>query len=158
MSDRFDERGMLVIPDPRCYEKKAAEKVLVLNHCYCPEGHDLISSRACFNGRSGIMIRVRKLTGEGTVALSPIYGDKTRVALDIDLESGEILDLRCPICDAPLPVYTQCPSCDGQMVAIFTQPKADFANCVAVCNRVDCPIASIIDSGQLIAQSMIETA
>lgn len=156
MSERFDQRGMLIIPDPRRRHLKEAPPVVVLTHCYCPQAHDLISERASFNGHPGLIIRVKKRSRKGLIALSPIYGEKVRVALDIDLKSGELLDLRCPVCDTALPVHSQCPYCGGEMVAIFSLPEADLANCVAICNRVDCPNATLVQSGKLVAQSMVE--
>jgi hypothetical protein len=156
MGERFDSKGMLIIPDPRRRHLEEAPKVLMITHAYCPVGHDLISVRASFNGHPGLLIRVKKGTRKGTIALSPIYGEKVRVALDIDLESGELVKLHCPFCDAALPVHSPCPSCGGEMIALFSLPEADFANCVAVCNRVDCPNASLIQGGMLVARSMTE--
>lgn len=156
MSERFDSKGMLIIPDQRRRQLYQAPEIFLVVHAYCPHGHEMISSRASYNGYPGLLIRVHKGRRKGLITLSPIYGEKVRVALDIDLERGELLDMRCPVCDIKLPVHSQCASCGGDMIVFFSQPEPDFANCVAVCNRVDCPNASLTQGGRLVAESMAE--
>lgn len=156
MGERFDEKGMLIIPNPRQPRMIEATNLLVITHCFCPQGHELISRRASFNGYPGLLLRVKAGKRKGLIALSPVYGDKVRVALDIDLDHGELVYLRCPTCDMALPVHSSCPSCGGDMIALFLQPQADFSDCVVVCNRIDCPNATIIQGGHLVAQSMID--
>ncbi len=156
MAERFDEKGMLIIPRPKSYILPEQKEVMVIAHCYCPQGHDLVSSRAMFNGRSGILLKVKKDHRRGLIALSPIYGDKTRVSLDIDLVSGELLQLLCPMCSISLPVYTQCNRCGGEVIALFTTPALEFSDCVGVCNRVDCPYACITEGGRIIADLRTE--
>lgn len=151
MTDIFDKKGMLIIPRPKTYVLPEQKEVLVIAHCYCPQGHDLVSTRAVFNGRPGIILKVIKGKHRGFIALSPIYGDKVRVALDIDLQSGELLKLVCPICNTALPVHSKCNRCGGDVIALFTLPGTNFADCVGICNRVDCPYASITDGGKLVA-------
>ena len=75
--------------------------------------------------------------------------------LDIDLESGEIVKLHCPVCDVILPVHSSC-SCGADLVAFFPTPEADFTNCVAICNRVDCINSHILINDELISLSMID--
>ncbi len=156
MGERFDEKGMLIIPNPRQPRMIQAANLLVITHCFCPQGHDLISRRASFNGYPGLVLGVTADERKGLIALSPVYGEKVRLALEIDLEAGELVHLHCPACDMALPVHSACPSCGGEMIALFLQPQADFSDCVVVCNRIDCPNATIIHGGQLVAQSMID--
>ncbi len=154
MGERFDHKGMLIIPNPHRQHMKEVDTVYVITHCYCPRGHDLISSRVSFNGFPGLIIRVKKGGKKGLIALSPVYGEKVRVAMDIDLQHDELVALHCPICDRAFPVHSACPRCGGEMIALFLGPHADFSDCVAVCNRIDCPNASLIEGGHLVAQSM----
>ena len=146
--ERFNSRGMLLIPNPLA-PGPAPRKVLVMRQLYCPAAHELISPRVHFHTYPGILIRARAASGEGLVGLSPIYGDRSRIALDIDFTTGEIRELSCPTCGAPLPVHSPCP-CGADLVSLFTTPQADFADCIGICNRVDCPQAHIILNDELI--------
>ena len=152
--ERFNERGMLIIPNP-IHEQAEAKKTLVVSRLFCPNGHSLISTRAVFNGYPGIVVMARSGQKQGLIALSPLYGSKARISLDIDLESGEIVELHCPVCDILLPVHSPC-SCGAELIAFFPTPDADFTNCVAICNRVDCINSHILINDELISLSMID--
>ena len=134
----YNKKGMLFIPTPE--RTKAFSKVsslLIINQCYCPEGHNLVSPRANFDGYEGILIKVRKGGQMGLVALSPVYGVKSRVSFDVDLKKGDITEILCPICEKPFPLYHPC-SCGGQLVTIFMDETINYSNCILICNRVDC--------------------
>ena len=152
--NRFDRRGMLVIPNPFHKRGPREDQVVVLKEAYCPEGHNLVSDRAYFNGEPGIILRVRQGAREGHVALSPIFGEKSRVSMDIDLIAGEILELFCPRCGAALPTHSTC-HCGGDLVSLFLSADMDFADSVAVCNRVDCVNSKLIRGGQLLSESEV---
>jgi len=155
--ERFDRKGMLIIPNPMADRYPARRKVLVVKELYCPRGHGLLSPRAVFDEHPGILVGARDARGdEGLIALSPIFGDKRRVALDLDLASGELLSLHCPECLTPLPAHSPC-ECGGELTALFLTPAADFADCIGVCNRVDCVNAKIISSGEMVSLAMIDT-
>lgn len=152
--ERFNERGMLIIPDP-AHERSDTDKILVVGRLFCPNGHSLISDRVAFNGYPGIMVRVRRGDRNGLIALSPIYGSKARISIDIDLESGEVMDLYCPVCDILLPVHSPC-RCGANLIAFFPTKDADFTNCVAICNRIDCINAHILINDEVVSLSMID--
>ena len=152
---RFNNKGAIVIPNP-VKDVIGQEKVLALTELYCPNGHSLISSRANFNGKPGVLLAVEQNGKKGFIALSPVYGDKTRVSLDIDLTSGETVSLRCPECDVELPVHSEC-HCGGKMLALFRTKDAEFSECVAVCDKVDCVNSNIVHGGQLITSHMLES-
>lgn len=151
---RFDKRGMLIIPNP--VEKPAAslEEVIVVSELFCPSGHSLINNRATFNGHRGILVEAVQGEGaKGLLALSPVYGEKSRVALGLDLVTGERLVLRCPECNLALPVHSPC-GCGGDLVALFLTPEASFTQCIGVCDRVDCVNAKVISGGELITMAL----
>jgi hypothetical protein len=89
---------------------------------------------------------------EGTVALSPVFGDKRRMVVDLELERGEVVSLHCPRCEAALPVHSAC-DCGADLVAMFLAPDADFAKCIGVCNRVDCEQARITGGSELLTRA-----
>lgn len=153
---RFNNNGMMIIPSPLKHKIEIKDKALVVKKCFCPNKHSLMTSRAKFNGHEGIMLKVKNNSKEGLVALSPIYGDNTRISLDIDLEKDEILDFFCPTCDVKLPVFSPC-TCHGNLIALFTNDKSDFTNCIGVCNRVDCINSVTKNEGELVTISMINS-
>lgn len=154
--DQPNRRGMRIVPDPAHQDMHPGRKVLVVEACFCPNGHDLVQRRAVFSGHPGILLLVRGAGKEGLIALSPIYGDKTRIDLDVELVPGEIVQVFCPLCGVELPVFGPCP-CGARMVAFFNGASPDFANCIGVCNRVGCKNAMIKQGGELIILSMIES-
>lgn len=151
----FNEKGMMLFPNPMRKAKICkSEKIIVVQNCYCPHGHNLISERAVFNGFPGIIFKIRREDHEGLVALSPVYGYKTRVSLDIKLTENEIWEVLCPVCNQPLSKYADC-TCGGDMIAIFLNKDADFGNCIAVCNRIGCTNAGITYADEILENSGI---
>ena len=140
---RFDHKGMMVFPSPEKIKKagKMADLV-VISRCYCPNGHNLVSDQAVFDGFNGIMLKVKNADREGHVALNPVYGLKHRISLKIKLIHDELLEVFCPECGVPLPVYSTC-SCGGNLVALFLDEKFDFTDSVLICSRVDCVNAQV---------------
>jgi hypothetical protein len=140
---RFDSKGMLVIPNPMQAESICKNReVLIVKACHCPNGHDMVSSKAIFNGFNGIVFRVKRGEEEGIVALSPVYGYKSRVSLNVELKEGQIWKVYCPVCDTPLPVYSEC-QCGGDVICLFLDKEKDFNNCIGICNRIGCGNAGI---------------
>ncbi len=140
---RFDQSGMMIFPNPERI-KKAAElkELIVIKQCFCPEGHNLISEQAVFDGFNGIVLKVKSGKKRGLVALNPVYGLKHRIAFGIKLRKDELLEVFCPECRKPLPVYSTC-ACGGNLIALFLDDKLDFASSLLICNRVDCQNAQI---------------
>ena len=151
---RFDKKGMLIVPNPVEKPESAVEKVIVVNELYCPDGHSLISNRATFNGYPGILVTAVQGDGsKGLLALSPIYGEKSRVALGLELVSGEQLELRCPHCSVALPTHSLC-ACGASLVSLFLDTETKFTHCIGVCERVDCANAKVISGGELITMAL----
>jgi len=155
--ERFDNRGMLIVPNPIRPLLAKAAKVMVACGLYCPNGHPLISRRALFNGHPGILLKIRHGQEEGLVALSPIYGEKVRVSLDMELPEGECVEIRCPTCSEKLPVYTAC-HCGGDLIALFLTPAHHFRDCIGVCNRVGCINACVISNGEMVNEALSKEA
>ena len=149
----FDQKGMLLIPNP-VKKVTGAAKVLMIRELFCPVGHSLISGRAVFNGYPGILLGAGYRENKGLVALSPIYGDKTRVSIDIDLPEQRIVNLFCPTCGIDLPRYATC-SCEADLTALFLTRDASYADCIVVCNRIGCINAQVTTSGEIISETMI---
>lgn len=154
---RFDNKGMMLIPEPIAGDNIRAGKVLIITDVYCQNGHSLINKRAMFNSHPGIVLEARQGENKGLMALSPIVGDKTRICLDFDLINGKAVRMFCPECGAELPVHSPCDACDdGNLIALFLTPKGNFNDCIAICDIVGCPKANILSSGEVIAISHLE--
>ncbi|MFC1733276.1 hypothetical protein ACFL6I_23505 [candidate division KSB1 bacterium] len=152
----YNKKGMMEFPNPFRREKICDQKnILVVKNCFCQNGHSLIDRRAVFNEFNGIVIKVKNDKEQGYVALSPVYGYKSRVSLDIDLRKGEIYHIHCPECDVGLPVYSSC-SCGGSIINLFLDKTANYDNSIGFCNRVGCLNAGIYHSDELINLSRVE--
>ena len=153
----FDSKGMLFIPNPKQSNPLLkGEKILVVKQCYCPNGHDLINERALFDGFPGIAFKAKREGEEGLVAISPVYGCRSRVSLDLDLKDGAVWSFHCPVCDEPLPFYKDC-ACGGKVTAFFTTRDADYTHSIGVCNRVGCFHSTVQHGQELLEQSMLES-
>lgn len=150
----FDNKGMMVFPNPK-KDISNNEKIIVVKECFCKNGHNLISKRVNFNGFNGIYLKVKFQDKTGFVGLSPVFGDKSRIFVDIEIKKNDILEILCPHCDSPLAVYSNC-SCGAKILAIFTTQKLEFSDCIGICNKVDCVNSEIISENQMFTLSMID--
>lgn len=150
----FDVNGRLSIPNPGNELQKDVNITqnnlkYQVRECYCQNGHNLINHNTVFNGLSGIMLKIKNNKETGYVALSPEYGNKSKVAMHLNLINNDICEFCCPHCNEALPVYSNC-SCGGSIIALFSHPKADFANCIGICNRVGCFNSTIRKNDDLV--------
>lgn len=153
---RFDNKGMMLIPEPIEQDNIREGKVLIITDVYCQNGHNLMDKRAMFNGHAGIVLEAEQGGEKGPIALSPVVGDKVRICFDVDLQDGEKVKLMCPHCGVQLPKHSNCDGCDGDLIALFLTKEGNFNDCVAVCDTVGCPKANILSSGELIALSHLQ--
>ena len=151
----FDQKGMMIIPSPVKEELRNREKAIAISQCFCPNGHNLINRRTVFSGNNGILLKAKKNEHEGLLALSPIFGDHSRITVDIDLEEGDIVQLYCPVCNAELPSYSNC-DCGGEMRIMFTTPKLSFSDCIGVCNKLGCFKSTITAQNELLTYAVID--
>lgn len=110
---------------------------LVIRECYCPRGHSIITDLATFGGYPGLTLKLRTATQEGLLSISPIIGDRDRSFFNFTEVPGEVVEILCPTCDEPFPVYNEC-SCGAHLVALFTSPQTTFAKCIGICQRIGC--------------------
>lgn len=146
----FNKNGLLYIPQSKDYKPSRSEKLILVKECFCSNGHNLISKQAQFGNYEGIVLKIRQNENEGIIALSPIYGDKSKVTFNITLIEDKTVTLSCYKCGVNLPVYGNC-ECGGELVIMFTAKLGDFNNCVGICNRVGCKHAEIKNEGQLLS-------
>ncbi len=165
MGDIFDERGFMIIPDPRELRlrreaKESHRKVVVVKKVFCPNGHNLIWDYASFNGCPGIRLRVRRPGGdEGEVVLSPIFGDHTRLSIGVKLVDGEKVSVMCPYCGVEIPVLTKCDQCSqGEIRVLSLSEEFDVSDGIAFCDVVGCPSSYIVRAGDLISREYVEGA
>lgn len=148
---------MLVIPTPPKQSDCIGKDMLLVKECFCQNGHNLINKRVSFSGFDGIYLRAGTGNQEGYIGLSPIYGEKCRISLDIDLKSGEISQLSCPFCGIGLPVFSTC-HCGARIMTLFLNPRADFTDSIGICGRVDCTNSVVKSEGELLSLTMINSS
>ena len=151
----YDNKGLLIFPSPRDPDAEKEVQGVIIKKSYCINGHNLVSRQAQFGKYDGIVLNVKMDDKKGIIALSPIFGDKSRITLGIVLEEGKLVQLSCPVCNAKLPVFSRC-ECGGDFLIMFTGILNDFTNCVGVCNRVGCKHAEIKNEGHLLNLSAPE--
>ena len=117
-------------------EHKLQEKQ-VISDCYCLNGHSILSDIATFHGHPGLTLQLKSKTDEGLLVISPVIGDKDRSFINFETKPGEIVEICCPTCFEPFPVYNVCP-CGAHLVALFTSQKAHFSQCIGICQRLGC--------------------
>lgn len=120
----------------------------IVSECYCPNGHSLISDLAHFSDHNGITLKLKGDSQEGLLSLSAVIGDKSRTFFNFARNEGEIIEICCPTCSTPLPIYNLC-TCGAYLVSLFTSPKADFANSIGICQRIGCLHSEIISNRDL---------
>lgn len=109
----------------------------IVRECYCMHGHSLISDLVIFGEHHGITVRLRGKEQEGMLSLSPVIGDKSRTFFDFERVEGEVIDICCPTCSEPLPIYNAC-TCGAYLVTLFTSPRAEFSDAIGICQRIGC--------------------
>ncbi|MCD6595044.1 hypothetical protein J7L68_05135 [bacterium] len=165
MGYRFDDKGFMIIPDPREIrrEREIAEtnknECIIVRKAFCPNGHNLIDEYVNFNGFAGIRLKISRPNGdEGEMVLSPIFGDQSIVYIGIKPQNGEKLDIFCPECGEKLPIIQHCEYCEnGDIIGLSLDEKFDITNGIAFCDVVGCPSSYIVDSDELIEKAYLET-
>ncbi|OPL17824.1 MAG: hypothetical protein AVO35_08065 [Candidatus Aegiribacteria sp. MLS_C] len=148
----FDDKGRLNIPEVRRNQSRKVEAEVVVNAVYCPNGHNLVSVDHEVSGFPGILVRFRgRMSGEGLVALSSVFGDTSYCVIEGEVDPDEPLKLSCPQCGAELDVLASCP-CRANAVTVlgYLYPRKDPHQAIAFCNVLSCPNSAVIRSGEAI--------
>lgn len=147
---------MMVFPNPMKSKKICAEeKLLAFTECYCPNGHNLVTNNVKFNEFKGILLKISKGEKEGTVALSSVYGCKSRISIGIDLKEGEEYKLSCPECGIEFPTFTKC-HCGAKIFSLFLDKEASFDSFVGACSRIGCTNSYIQIGKELVRSVRLE--
>jgi hypothetical protein len=120
----------------------------VVTDCYCGNGHNLVNGQTPFDGHPGIVVRLNNTSGEGLLTLSPVLGDLRREFSGIEPVRWEIVDISCPVCRDPLPIYDLC-NCGAPLVSLFLTPTAEFSSCIGICQRIGCLHSKIKSTREL---------
>lgn len=147
----------MVFPVPKKFREICEkEELLVFTECYCPNGHNLISDNVQFNELRGILLKISNKEDNGHVALSAVYGCKSRVAVGLKLQEGAVYKLSCPECDELFPVFTKC-HCGGDIFTLFLDKQTQFDSFVGACNRIGCENSFIQIGEELITSARLES-
>lgn len=120
----------------------------IVRQCHCPNGHNVLSSEHQYSGYPGILLKLKTAERQGLLSLSPIIGDHERTFHDFEQQSGEIVEICCPVCDEAFPLYNQC-GCNAHLIALFTSKENDYSDCIGICQRIGCLNAEIISGSEL---------
>jgi hypothetical protein len=120
----------------------------VVTECYCPNGHSILSDLERYRGYPALTLKLKRNETEGLLAISPVIGDRDRRFFDFESETGEIVEICCPTCAEPFPVYNECP-CGAHLVALFTSPDARFSQCIGICQRLGCLHSELLSERDL---------
>jgi len=120
----------------------------LISECYCRNGHSILSDMAVFDGHPGLTLKLVNSRQEGFLSISPIIGDRRRQFFDFERNPGDVVDICCPVCSEPFPIYNEC-SCGAHLIALFTSPRAQFSHCVGICQRIGCLHAELISERDL---------
>jgi len=124
------------------------QKCQVITECYCQNGHSILTDVALFQGHRGLTLKLKNKASEGLLVISPVIGDRGRTFIDFEKQVGEIVDICCPTCSEPFPVYNVCP-CGAHLVALFTSPKTRFSQCIGICQRLGCLHSELLSERDL---------
>ncbi len=132
----------------RVIEKSDQASGELITQCFCRNGHSILSDKGVFDGHAGLTLQLKNSRQTGFLAISPIIGDCRRQFIDFERIPGEVVEICCPVCDEPFPIYNEC-SCGAHLVALFTSPRAQFSHCVGICQRIGCLHAELISERDL---------
>ncbi len=155
MYRRFNKIGEMIFPSKKENKKVVEEKPLVIDKCYCANGHNLIDEKYLINKIPGIKLNYKYLGEKGEVVLSAIIGDFDKNILSGNWKKGEKVEMSCPKCNEKLKVLTSC-GCrpDAEYFVLGLTPKLDYNNSVTICNIIGCSDAhSVIKSEKIIHQA-----
>ncbi len=100
----------------------------------CPEcGESLMDSNHLVDNEPSIKLLIQAKGKKGVINLSSIY-DSYNFYSDIDLPSGEIIELSCPHCKAMIKDSIECNICDAPMKSLHL----DMGGKVSICPRIGC--------------------
>ena len=120
----------------------------VIDACFCPNGHSILTDIRTFQGLPALTLKLIGKRGEGVLAISPVIGDCNREFIDFEQVPGEVVEICCPECSMPFPIYNECP-CGAHLVALFTSPKTHFAQCIGICQRIGCLHSELLSERDL---------
>jgi len=144
-------------PPPESAIKQVDEVFIVVTQAFCPNGHNLVDdANETFDEYPGIRIKLVSGEEQGEVFLSPFHGDASKRG-KLDWVVGTRLEVRCPMCDTPLPVLTKC-KCEtpdgrgGELVKLYLTPRLSDSHMVVVCNVWGCRHSRTIDNWHIISE------
>jgi hypothetical protein len=124
------------------------QKREIITECYCLNGHTVLTDKALFQGHPGLTLKLKNKTNEGLLVISPVIGDRDRTFIEFEKIPGEVVDICCPTCAEPFPVYNVCP-CGAHLVALFTSQNVNFSKCIGICQRLGCLHSELLSERDL---------
>ncbi|WP_321289318.1 hypothetical protein [uncultured Sunxiuqinia sp.] len=153
---RFTKQGKIHFPKNKFFRPRRQsaniKETVIIEKCYCPNGHSLLDENSKFSDHPGIKIKVIRNGGdEGFLVLSPKFGDYSKMSIDITFKNGDLLEMFCPECNAKIPIYSSCYICHNHMLTLFTTKDNSYQHCVGVCQKVGCHNSKMVENERMIS-------
>jgi hypothetical protein len=126
--------------------------MLVMNLC-CPQCGELLTEGT----KVHLDAQVKETKQDGEVFMSAIFGDYT-IDTDLKIEEGNVVEFRCPRCDASIMLPLACKICGAPMASLNIQS----GGYIEFCSRRGCrghALGGVGDIDQMISlmNKMFET-
>jgi hypothetical protein len=146
-----------IIPPPESTLKHVDDVFIVITEAYCPNGHNLITDdNEKFDEYPGIKLKIISKDKSGYLYISPFHGDASKKG-DCNWNSGEKLEIRCPVCDVVLPTMARCHCTtdnnqNGDLIKLHTSRALSDSHVLAFCNVWGCRRSRTIDNWNIISE------
>ena len=101
---------------------------LIMQLC-CPNCNELLTEGT----KIPLNAYVKEINREGEMALSATFGDYS-METDLEVKDGQIVDFRCPKCDASIMLNLECKLCSAPMASLNIQS----GGYIEFCSRRGC--------------------
>ena len=115
-------------------------KQMLVMELSCPQCNALLTegSKVCLDGN------VKRTHQDGAVSLSAVFGDYS-IETDLELAEGDIVEFRCPKCDASIMLQLLCKLC-GAPMASLNVAKGGY---LEFCSRRGCRAHALGGTGNI---------
>ena len=106
------------------------DKVVDVQHAYCPKGCNLINEDVKINGLNSIMVDLKYKDQKGKIYLDPEYGSFDHKS-EVDVPDGEVVEFFCPHCGVSLTEEGEkCSNCSSPVFHIDLPEQGTVIGCL----------------------------
>ncbi|MCF7884953.1 MAG: hypothetical protein K9M80_00520 [Candidatus Marinimicrobia bacterium] len=106
------------------------DKVVDVQHAYCPKGCNLMSDKVKIGGLDSILVDLEYNDERGKVYLDPEYGSFNH-KFEIEVPEGEVVELFCPHCGVSLTEEGEkCNTCSSPVFHLDLPDQGTLIGCL----------------------------